>query len=183
MRTRKSSVMALTLALTAFGAACSGADEAEPEAAPAVEETAEAAVEMPELTGEGVWAFLEANEYESWDLWPDKGEQYAGGAPHGALLTTYVNDVAAAAMSAGEATMPVGAIVVKNNYMPDGMLAAVTAMVKTEEFNPEHANWWFLKRNADGSYDAEGRFAGCEGCHSARADNDYLMTGPLGAGQ
>lgn len=181
MRTRKSSVLALTLALTAFGAACSGADESDTEEAAPV--AVEAAVEMPEFTGDGVWAFLEANEYESWDLWPDKGEKYAGGAPHGALLTTYMNSVASAAFAAGETTFPVGSMVVKNNYMPDGMLAAVTAMIKTEDFNPDNANWWFLKRNADGSYDAEGRFAGCEGCHSARADNDYIMTGPLGADQ
>lgn len=185
MKVREASVLALTVAL--FLSACSGGEQSE-EAAPPSEATAAVAAtaaeaSVPELTADGVWAHLTTdNDYESWALWPGKGEQYGGGAPHGAQLTTYLNEVAAEAVAAGAGSMPVGAIIVKNNYM-DGMLMAVTAMVKTEDFNPDHNNWWFLKRNADGSVDAAGRFDGCEGCHGAARANDYVLTGSLSAGQ
>ncbi|RMH12590.1 MAG: hypothetical protein D6701_13340 [Gemmatimonadetes bacterium] len=183
MRIRDASTLTLALAFALWGAACTSSDEGGEAEAPAEAPAAEAAgPEMPaELTGEGVWAFLTEHQYESWATWPGKGERYEGGAPHGALLTTYLNEVAAEALANHAGAMPVGAIVVKNNYMPDGTLAAVTAMVKTEDFNPEHNNWWFMKRNADGSFDAQGRFAGCEGCHGAMKDNDYIMTGSLSA--
>ena len=172
MRIRDLSRFGLALALPLAFAACAAGDEAAEEAAPAVEE---AVVTLPELSADGVWGHLTSSDYENWDRWPGTTDQYQGQEPHGALLTTYVNDVAAAAIAAGDVMMPVGAIVVKNNYMPDGMLAAVTAMVKTEDFNPDHNNWWFLKRLTDGTVQAEGRFAGCEGCHGAVAANDYLF--------
>ncbi|MEW6740366.1 MAG: DUF305 domain-containing protein [Nitrospirota bacterium] len=34
------------------------------------------------------------NPYRAWDLWPKKGKLYKGTEPHGALLTTFVNDTA-----------------------------------------------------------------------------------------
>ena len=185
MKVREASALALTAAL--FLSACSGGEQAEETAAPSEATPAVAAAPaeatVPELTADGVWAHLTTdNDYESWALWPGKGEQYGGGAPHGAQLTTYLNEVAAEALAAGAGSMPVGAIIVKNNYM-DGMLMAVTAMVKTEDFNPDHNDWWFLKRTADGSVDAAGRFDGCEGCHGAARANDYVLTGSLSAGQ
>jgi hypothetical protein len=180
MRIRDLSRFSLALALPLAFAACAAGDEAADaveEAAPAVEE---ATVTLPELSADGVWGHLTSTDYENWDRWPGTTDQHAGNAPHGALLTTYINDIAAEALASAASVMPLGAIVVKNNYMPDGMLAATTAMVKTEDFNPEHNNWWFLKRNADGSVDAAGRFAGCEGCHGAVAENDYLYSEGLG---
>lgn len=138
-------------------------------------------VQRPDTTVEAVWAHLQAQAYrESWPTWPGKGELYAGGEPHGMLLTTYVNGAALDALRTGAGAMPVGAIIVKENYMAsDSSLAAVTVMYKTESFNPDHNSWWFLKRNADGSVDAGGRGAGCESCHGARADNDYILTDDL----
>ncbi len=184
MRIRDLSRFGLALALPLAFAACAAGDEAADaaeEAAPAVEE---AMVTLPELSADGVWGHLTSSDYENWDRWPGTTDQYQGQEPHGALLTTYVNDVAAAAIAAGDAMMPVGAIGVKTNDRPAGMLAAVTAMVKTEDFNPDHNNWWFLKRLTDGTVQAEGRFAGCEGCHLAVAANDYLFNDrPAGSGQ
>ena len=77
--------------------------------------------------------------------------------------------------------MPRGAILVKENYTPDSTLAAVTVMVKQSRgYNPDHNDWWFLKRNADGTIDAEGRGEGCQSCHGDAAANDYVFTGSLG---
>ena len=176
--------LALALGAATVLSACSGAEEAAesmPESAPAAAEPAMSA-ELPELTADGVWAHLTAdNDYTSWPLWPGKAEQYTGGDPHGALLTTYVNDLALGAVEDGLGAVPVGGIVVKNNFNPEGVLMATTVMVKTADFNPDHNNWWFLKRNADGSVDAAGQGVGCQNCHIGAAANDYIFTSSLSA--
>lgn len=147
--------------------------------------------DLPDTTGASVWAHLNDSAYEdNWELWPDTEPMYEGGEPHGMLLTTRVNDVALRAIESGAETMPEGAIVVKQNYMPDGELAAVTTMYKRSGFNPEHNDWYFTKHFPDGSLDVaemdgmsmpmEGRVPGCQNCHGQVADNDYLFTADLG---
>lgn len=164
--------------------ACTGEAETDELADPAGAPEPSVAVQevtMPDTTLEAVWTHLQEEAYrESWEHWPGKRDLYSGGEPHGMLLTTYVNDVALDALENGAASMPSGAIIVKENFMPDSVLAAVTVMYKTDSFNPEHRNWWFLKRNADETVDAAGRGAGCENCHGQRADNDYILTSDLG---
>ncbi len=158
-----------------FAVGCTGGEGDE-----AAEEGNQAAVAaLPDTTAEAVWAHLESAGYENWSMWPGKEAKYTGGEPHGMLLTTYLNDVALEALNGTATSMPAGAIIVKENYMPDGMLAAVTVMYKTQNFNPDHNNWFFIKRIADGTVEVGGRGAGCENCHGARADNDYIMTSSL----
>ena len=134
--------------------------------------------QLPDTTVEAVWSYLQAQDYESWAHFPGKGELYEGGEPHGALLTTYVNETAARALEGGSpVSIPEGGIIVKENYTPDSTLAAVTVMYKPGvRFNPDHNNWWFLKRNADGSVAASHRVEGCQNCHGAAQDNDYVLT-------
>ena len=108
----------------------------------ASEEPAVAAAAQPDTTGAAMWAYLQEVGYQSnWQPWPGKGELYSGQEPHGMLLTTYLNDVAAGALTAQAGSMPEGAIVVKENYMPDSSLAAVTVMYKRSGYNPEHNDW------------------------------------------
>ena len=95
------------------------------------------------------------------------------------LLTTYVNELALDALTNKAGTMRAGAIVVKENYMPDSMLAAITIMYKVDGYNTDVGDWFFVKRLADGTVEAQGRVGGCQGCHAQRADNDYLFTGSL----
>lgn len=141
----------------------------------------------PDTTGASVWAYLHENEYQEWATWPEKGEMYQGQAPHGARLTTYLNGIAADALEGGEEAFPAGSIIVKENYTPDGGLAAVTTMYKVPGYNPDAADWFFTKHLAGGELDRtpngmamEGRVPGCIGCHQAKADNDYIYTGELG---
>lgn len=142
----------------------------------------------PDTTGAAVWAFLGDETYQAnWGLWPDKGEFYTGQEPHGMLLTTYLNAMAMDALQGGATEMPAGAVIVKENYMPDSTLAAVTVMVKVPGYNAEHNDWFFSKHLPDGSLDQtpdgmpmEGRLMGCQNCHVARAAHDYLFTGDLG---
>jgi len=57
------------------------------------------------------------NVYTTWQLWPGTDFFYKGRHPHGALLTTYVNDIALAALRAGEDEFSAGSIIVKENYL------------------------------------------------------------------
>jgi len=171
---RSSAVAALAL----LAGACASADRADS----APESAAAAAAPAPDTTGAGLWAYLEAAPYTSWPMWPGREALYRGTEPHGMLLTTYVNQLGRDAISAGAGTMPVGAIVVKENYMPDSTLAAVTVMYKVAGYAPEAGNWFWVKRNADGTIEAEGRVPMCQSCHASQADNDYLFTGALSPG-
>jgi len=141
---------------------------------------------LPDTTAADVWAMLTQADYRgNWTLWPGMGELYSGNEPHGMLLTTHLNDAALQALESQAGTMPVGAVLVKENYMPDSTLAATTVMLTREnDHNPEHNGWWWLKRNADGTNEVVGRGAGCPSCHGGQAaDNDYVVTGPLSGGQ
>lgn len=176
---------ALALAWIGGTSACVPADEEGGEEAPsAASGVAPAPTADPDTTGAAVWAHIQAEDYrESWDLWPGLEPFYGGNDPHGMLLTTYTNPVAATALTAGETSMPDGAIVIKENYTPDRALAAITVMYKRAGYDAEHSDWFFAKFLPDGSLDTgpngmalEGRVPGCQGCHIAQASQDYLYS-------
>lgn len=144
------------------------------------------AVDLPDTTGASVWQYLEASDYrDTWSAWPGKGMLYEGQEPHGMLLTTYLNRTAMQGLENKDGVMPYGAVVVKENYLPDTTLAAITVMFKVEDFNPRHNDWFFSKhqptgevqRDPDGLITLEGRVPACESCHAVQSANDYLYTG------
>jgi len=112
-------------------------------------------------------------------MWPGKTALYPGTLPHGALLTTYVNDVAYKAIRAKKGKLPNGSIVVKENYMPDKSLAALTVMYKVKGYNSEANDWFWAKYMPDGKIEAEGKVDMCIGCHGMKKWNDYVLTAPL----
>ncbi|MFN0101206.1 MAG: cytochrome P460 family protein [Bryobacteraceae bacterium] len=135
---------------------------------------------LPEPRSATVWPYLQAQDYQKkWTLMPGTTAQMPGNSPHGALITTYVNDIALNAITAKRGTIPPGGMVLKENYMPDRTLAAVTLMYKAEGFNPDGNDWYWMQRTANGMVPAEGRVAGCINCHSANAGNDFLFLSPL----
>ena len=75
--------------------------------------------------------------------------------------------------------MPDGAIIVKENYTPEGVLDATTVMYKVAGYNPEHNDWFWTKVAADGTIKKEGKVGGCQSCHGAQKDNDYILTGAI----
>lgn len=180
------SVVAVGTTLATAG--CTSAEEEEDSTANAAgASTTAVTAAAPDTTGASMWAYLQAANYgSSWDLWPGKGRLYPGNQPHGMLLTTYMNDVAMGAVASHTGTMPAGAIIVKENYMPDSTLAAVTVMFKVPGYNADHADWFFTKHLPSGQLDTmpngmamEGRLPGCQNCHMGVAANDYLFTGSL----
>ena len=132
---------------------------------------------MPEPNARSVWKHVENQNYQrNWSYWPGKGELYKGTEPHGVLLTTYVNPLAQGALTNRAAELPAGAIIVKENYSPKKELAAVTVMYKARDgYNPDHNNWFWLKRLPDGKVEASGKAESCQACHGA-SKHDYLMT-------
>lgn len=131
---------------------------------------------LPDTTGMSVWLYLERVDYRNaWARWPGLGEFYGGSEPHGLLLTTYVNSAAHEAADAYSGEMPVGALVVKEAYLPTrDTLDNVTVMYKVEGYNPEHEDWFFAKYLPDGTIEAEGRVEACQECHMEGPD--YIRT-------
>lgn len=136
--------------------------------------------DLPAANGKDLWNYLQQVKYrESFTLWPGKGILYKGREPHGALLTTYVNEYALSAIQGKKGTMPAESIVVKENYKPDKSLAAITVMYKVAGFNPTGGNWFRVKYAPDGKVLAEGKPNGCISCHGKKKDNDWIYTGEL----
>lgn len=90
-----------------------------------------------------------------------------------------INPATAQRGSNGE--FPVGTVLVKELRMTDGTVPMITAMAKRGgEFNRSGNGWeWFLVSPGDGSILARGDtlMGGmCQGCHSAKASQDYVFT-------
>lgn len=150
-------------------------------------EEPEPMMEMPAADGAALTEYvLNTNPYLSWGTWPadewnDFTVNLVSGAPHGSVVRIYVNDIALEAADSFDGEMPVGSIIVKENYVgtdpaDPGELDALTVMYKTEDFNPDAGNWYWLKVKPDGStIDAEGAVAGCIGCHSQDNNQDFIL--------
>lgn len=136
--------------------------------------------QLPEANGKAVYDYItKAKPYQTWALFPGKGKFYEGRHPHGAFLTTYVNDVALAGINARAGTLADGSIIVKENFMPDKTLGAVTVMYRAKGYNSDAGDWFWAKYKVDGSIEKEGQVAGCIGCHATVITNDWVFTGPV----
>ena len=135
---------------------------------------------LPPADAGAVYSYLTKEaSYKNWSLFPGTEKMYTGQSPHGALITTYVSSDVKQAIESGSGKLPDGGFIVKENYMPDRKLDAVTIMYRVKGYNPEAGDWFWAKYAADGSVDASGKVAGCIGCHTAVKDNDWLFVGPV----
>lgn len=125
------------------------------------------------------WRFLKGANYTQWAPAPGKNDDtYAGESPHGAYLRMYLNRKAAGRPD----ELPVGSVIVKENYGPDQKtLAAVTVMYRAADYDPMNGNWYWIKYNPDGSVASKngkrlgGRVGGCIECHSSAGGDDYVF--------
>ncbi len=123
-----------------------------------------------------LWQQMQEDQYsESWSTIPGKGELYPGQAPHGALLTTYLNEVARQGFDAQSGEMPDGSIVVTENYNADETLASVTVMQKRAGYAPSYNDWYFASYGPDGEAQASSGIVSCMSCHAAVRSNDYIF--------
>jgi hypothetical protein len=128
---------------------------------------------------ERIWQQLQDKGYrQNWATVPGKGTLYKGSPPHGALLSTYLNPGAEEVMKSKSGQMPDGAVIIKENFMPDRTLAALTVMYKEAGYDPEHGDWFWTKFAADGKIQATGKAKGCIACHGAVRSNDFIFTFP-----
>lgn len=139
-----------------------------------------------------LWNNIQKDDYrETWKLYPGKGKLYQGSHPHGAFLTTYVNGSALNGLSLGDKELPYGSILIKENYMPDKKLGAITVMERVKGYNPDAGDWFWVKFSPKGDIitkDVEmdgkkktvsiaGKPKGCIGCHTASVSGvQYIMT-------
>jgi hypothetical protein len=145
-------------------------------AACSVDEPPTAFAPVADTTAASLWSHLQAANYQSWRMWPGKTARYTGTEPHGMLLTTYVNDRAYNALTSGAATMPAGAVIVKENYMLNGSYDAATVMHRVPGYDLQNGDWFWAKYDANGVAAVAGRVAMCSGCHAAARQRDFLMT-------
>lgn len=125
---------------------------------------------LPDVSGKSVWNYITKNNYKSWALFPGTTHLYKGQSPHGAFLTSYINDTADKSLK--DKKFANGSIIVKENFMPDKKLAAVTVMYKVDGYNAEGNDWFWGKYSPEGEVQASGKVAPCISCHSAVNDFD-----------
>jgi len=158
-------VKAAVVFITMFTLVACGSSDSDPDSDP-----------DPEPTGEALWDHLQQENYRTtWALWPGTEELQEGSEPHGMLQTIYLNNIAFDAVTDGEIPLPDGAIVVKENYMPDGTFAAATSMYKVDGYNPDFNDWFWLQNEPNGNILAEGILDMCQACHAQASDHDNLF--------
>jgi hypothetical protein len=163
--------------VAAAAGACAADDE--PQVGPVDDVVQQPAVPppaAPDTTAEALWAYLQSVDYRSWALFPGTGALYGGTEPHGMLLTTYVNRIAHDALTNGATALPAGAIIVKENYMPDSTFDASTVMHKVPGYDAANGDWYWAKYNPNGGVDDAGRAPMCQQCHAAARTRDFVMT-------
>ena len=137
---------------------------------------------QPKAEGKALYNYITAgNNYKNWAKWPGTGEFYpkSAGSPHGDLLITYVNDKGLSAIQGKTGSLPDESIIIKENYMPDKTLAALTVMYKEKGYDPAHNDWFWAKYSPTGEVQDEGKVGMCNDCHGKQKDNDYTFTGTL----
>ncbi len=183
-------ISAASLALLLAG--CEGTDQQPQESEPATgQQPAEAQAAAPPFgtaadveRAASLWQEM-ADYKQDWAAYPGLDGWQEGKSPHGAVLRYYVNETAAA----GTTSFEDGAILVKENYSEESedALKSVTAMQKVAGYDPDHANWFWVKFAPGGDVMANekdmklaGRVAkgmdkGCIACHAAAAGGDYVF--------
>lgn len=139
----------------------------------------ETQIVMPGPNAEKLYEYIvRYKPYTDWELWPKKGKFYEGTEPHGALLTTFVNDAAFHSIFEKKG-MYDGSIIVKENYTADKKLIALTVMYKIQGYNPDAGDWFWAKYSPDGKTVASGKVKACIDCHGKMKDKDYIFTGKV----
>lgn len=124
------------------------------------------------------------NGYQQWNSYPGLGGWQDGNSPHGKVLKYFINQTA----QRSPANPRNGYIIIKENYGErNGPLMAVTVMKKQRGYDPDNADWFWVKYNADGTIAknpagmqlagrvAKGMPKGCIACHGNAGGDDYLF--------
>jgi hypothetical protein len=147
----------------------------------AIHETipAETQITLPGADAAALHIYItKSNPYTKWQLWPGKGKFYKGAAPHGALLTTYINDTAFDSVKK-KTPMTDTAIIVMENYTANAKSTNLTVMYKIKGYNASKGDWFWAQYTTEGRVESSGKVETCIVCHEKRKNNDYLFSGSL----
>ena len=140
------------------------------------------------------WKYLIGNNYKNWSPGPEQtGDFYTGQNPHGALLKMYLNRTAAGRTQ----DFPMGSVIILENYRADKSLKTISVMYRTDGFNPQGNDWYWIEYHPDGtvvksavasdsqiknvSLDADnmqktmGRASNCMSCHQSGEGLDFVF--------
>lgn len=144
----------------------------------------------PEFGGPGdtrkalqLWSDMDG--YTAWSPYPGMAGWQAGERPHGTALKYYVNPIVA-----GDPENPGnGSIIVVENYGTEGgPLMTVSVMKKVRGYDPDSADWFWVKYGPDGTVMRNlegitlagrvgvGMSDGCITCHRQAGGGDYLFS-------
>ena len=130
--------------------------------------------------GASVWDYLKKEGFaKNWKMWPGTTAMHQGPEPHGAFLTTYVNDVALKSINAKKGKFSDGSMISQENYSKDKKLKFIAVMYKVKGYNPQDGNWFWAQYKPDGRIESEGKVDECIKCHIAQKGNDYVYTSKL----
>lgn len=130
--------------------------------------------------GRSLWSHLKASDYKkTFSLWPGVKEFAKGKSQHGSLTTIYLSRGALDALNGKQGEMPLGALIVKENYDEGKVLQNITIMYKARSYNPSAGNWFWAKYSPSGEIEMEGRVKPCIGCHQDQKTNDYICNSSL----
>ena len=130
--------------------------------------------------GAPVWDYLKKEGFaKNWKMWPGTTAMYQGPEPHGAFLTTYVNDVALKSINAKKGKFSDGSMIAQENYSKDKKLKFIAVMYKVKGYNSQDGNWFWAQYKPDGRIESEGKVDECIKCHVAQKGNDYVYTSKL----
>ncbi|NOK35141.1 hypothetical protein HMI49_18225 [Corallococcus exercitus] len=132
-------------------------------------------IQQLDTSEQGITAFVRSGQYTSWLAEPTVHETRA---PHGSKVRVFFNDLLVQSLRDGNATHPMGSIVVKELFEDDGKTLRGHALdVKIAE-GPGKDTWIFYEGfGPDYSNNYYGRaHSTCHGCHS---DGKDYVTSPL----
>jgi len=108
----------------------------------------------------------QSDGYRSWERAPGWPARTTSSAPHGDEVDIYVNDVVAAALTAGEplSTWPLGSVIAKDGW--DGAeLTHIAMMEKRKD------GWFWAEFDGDGDPSYSGHPDLCIDCHTRGSDS------------
>ncbi len=130
--------------------------------------------------GRAIWSHLKNADYkQTFTLWPGTKEFAKGNSLHASLTSIRVNRTALDGINGKQGEMPLGSLIVKENFDDGKILQNIVVMFKARSYNPAAGNWFWVKYGPDGEIQMEGRAKPCIGCHEEKKSNDFICTAPL----
>jgi len=111
---------------------------------------------------EQFWSYLLSNNYKHWsppagktaDHFASQIDGFNTGNPHGASMKMYVNRTAAG----NPDSLPIGSVLIVENYRTDKSLDSISVMYRTKGFNPKANDWYWANYKPDGTIASQKHF-------------------------